>query len=154
MAVGYWLAIFSQSALKRATPEVVNGWSIIWVNTLYGMVDMAGNRDVTNRAHRHFSTQLKFSSLVGITHQQQFSNKGYDGIQPEFFFAPSYMVVAQKKFGAGLQNEEMLKFWTGFIIFSRTFLEIKTIRGTKDNIIQFFNLFSLNLLELTLFPIN
>lgn len=79
-------------------------------------VDMAGNAKVIASVHNHFTEQLKYSCLVGITHwKQNAPTSGLPGATPTFFFAPDLIQKRSKDWGAGGLQDRFGKAWDAFM---------------------------------------
>jgi hypothetical protein len=65
-------------------------------------VDMAGNAEVIGAVHRHFGTNLKFSTGVGATHWDAPRFRGEGAAVPHsFFFAPAQFMKREQDWGPG-----------------------------------------------------
>ena len=103
-------------------------------NASYGMVDMAGNPGVINRIHQYFNRCMRFSSMVGLTHNKEWEKiKNLILLNQKYDY--DYINIAQKKFGEKIQPE-MIKYWTLFAEFSKKCLFIKKIFASKENIAE------------------
>ena len=72
------------------------------------LVDMAGNRSVVARTHKHLGLSLLYSSAIGATHWEQTrSTEEITGPPPQFFFAPSQLSKRGKEWGRDELNKRM-----------------------------------------------
>ena len=89
------------TTLDPSTPSVV--------------VDMAGNPEVRKTVHTHFGDQLKYSSMIGTTHWEEFGGMAaaeLPGPTPEFFFAPTQIAKRSKDWGP----EELMSRLAGSLL--------------------------------------
>ena len=73
-------------------------------------VDMAGNRDVLARVHRHLGDQLVNSSGVGATHWEAREGEApstLPGAKPTMFFAPTQIQKRNREWGPQLYTERV-----------------------------------------------
>jgi len=87
-------------------------------------IDIAGNRDVTQRIHHHFGDQLTYSMIVGDTHwdaaaELQLPNVGP---KPEFLFAPVQIAKRTKDWGRDGLEERVGESWRLFGDFAQQWL--------------------------------
>lgn len=83
----------------------------------YVSVDFAGNPELLKSIHAALDDQLKYSSLVGLTHV---ADRGGDateitGPQPIVFFAPDHGTAAIKEMGAKAFIDAVAKNWSEFL---------------------------------------
>src|SRR4051812_9921692 len=65
--------------------------SALPTNSAVAYVDMAGNSPLRATLHRHFGEQMKYSGVIGLTHQKSSPDEpaqALPGAKPQFFFAP------------------------------------------------------------------
>ncbi|UIP05564.1 DUF2855 family protein [Erythrobacter sp. SDW2] len=65
-------------------------------------VDFAGSAQILARLHHHFSDQLKYSCMVGVTHVGErggMGDPGLPGTKPTLFFAPDHAQALFKELG-------------------------------------------------------
>lgn len=96
------------------------------------VVDMAGDGAVLAAIHHHFGDNLKFSSLVGMTHHEAPQRTGdLPGAQPQFFFAPSQIEKRAADWGRGEFEARSAAAFAGFAEFSRGWLRIVRSTGPE-----------------------
>lgn len=97
------------------------------------LVDMAGDAAVLSAIHTHFGDNLRFSSLVGMTHHEaapRSSQGALPGPEPKFFFAPSQIEKRAGEWGRGEFDARLAAALGGFSAFSKGWLCI--VRNTGD----------------------
>ncbi|WP_424628162.1 DUF2855 family protein [Bradyrhizobium sp. SYSU BS000235] len=95
-------------------------------------VDMAGNADLRGKLHRHFGAQMKYSSRVGLTHQDAGSDDdALPGAKPTWFFAPDQLRKRAKEWGPGGIDQRFAAVWSGFTRALGPKLEIVESRGAN-----------------------
>jgi hypothetical protein len=95
------------------------------------LVDMAGNRSVVARTHKHLGQSLLYSCSIGATHWEQTrSTEVITGPPPQFFFAPSQLSKRGKDWGRDELNKRMDDALGLFIGDSRDWLTIEHHTGT------------------------
>jgi hypothetical protein len=78
-------------------------------------VDMSGNGDVRAALHRHFGDRLRYSGLVGLTHQRRSGEAPeLPGAKPAWFFAPDQMRKRAREWGPGGIEQRYGRAWSGF----------------------------------------
>lgn len=94
--------------------------------TRTAVVDMAGNRGVIERLHRHFADRLVYDCTIGATHWQQGGPVASDlpGAAPEFFFAPSQIQKRSRDWGAEELQNRIAADYREFVESTRSWLEI------------------------------
>ncbi|TMM50097.1 DUF2855 family protein [Qipengyuania marisflavi] len=97
-------------------------------------VDFAGNPDVLRAVHERLGEQLKFSSLVGITHSEiggmsQGLPADFPGPKPVFFFAPDEMMTLFKTVGPEEAGRQMVASWQDYLKLIDGTVEIKHYKG-------------------------
>ena len=81
-------------------------------------IDMAGNRTVLEKVHRHFGDNVTCSCGVGITHWD--SRDGAEpsslpGAKPTMFFAPTQIQKRHQEWGPEKLQTEMREAWIEFL---------------------------------------
>ena len=93
-------------------------------------VDMAGDAGVTAALHRHFGSELKFHSAIGVTHWSAAPGSApAAGVKPEFFFAPAQIVKRSKDWGPQGLAERIAAAWTKFCDASDAWLHVVRSSG-------------------------
>jgi hypothetical protein len=90
------------------------------------VVDMAGNRGVIERLHRHFANNLVYDCTIGATHWQEGGAAAADlpGAAPEFFFAPSQIQKRSQDWGPQELQNRIAADYRQFVESTRDWLEI------------------------------
>ncbi len=89
--------------------------SDIPATTPIAFVDMAGNADLRGKLHRHFGAQMKYSSRVGLTHQDAAAgDDALPGAKPTWFFAPDQPRKRAKEWGPGGIDQRFAAVGSGF----------------------------------------
>lgn len=104
------------------------------------LVDVAGDRDVVRRLHRHLGDGLAYSMIVGDTHwdhEESEPRAGVTGPRPEFFFAPSQVSKRSAEWGADELGRRMAAAWTEFAGWVATWLTLDRAVG-PDAVIDVF----------------
>jgi hypothetical protein len=97
-----------------------------------GLVDMAGNAEVTRTIHTHWGDALKFSMSIGATHWQAGGPTGaLPGPAPEFFFAPAQIAKRSAEWGPEEFQKRLGEAWHGFRTFSLGWLQIREHHGVE-----------------------
>ena len=81
-------------------------------------VDMAGNRNVLERIHHHFTDNMMCSCGVGITHWKSRDGQApstLPGAKPTMFFAPNQIQKRNQDWGPGKFQEELTNAWRDFL---------------------------------------
>ncbi len=95
-----------------------------------GIVDMAGNGDVTSRLHHHFGDNLKFDCTIGATHWESDRSGGeLPGAKPEFFFAPAQIQKRSAEWGPAKFQETLGTGWQAFADWSQGWLQVERAEG-------------------------
>ena len=95
-----------------------------------GIVDMAGNGDVTRALHHHYGDNLRFDCTIGATHWEAPRDTGdLPGAKPEFFFAPAQIQKRSAEWGPAGFQERMGTAWAAFRDWSTAWLEIDRAEG-------------------------
>jgi len=96
-------------------------------------VDMAGNKAVRRAVHEHYGDNLKFSSMVGVSHwTQQGMEKDLPGATPTLFFAPDQIRKRNKDWGTDGLAERMAAAWRSFLEPLPNWLSVTTGAGPED----------------------
>jgi hypothetical protein len=87
-------------------------------------IDIAGNRDVTQRVHHHFGEQLNYSMIVGDTHWDATAELPLPNVgpKPEFLFAPVQIAKRTKDWGREGLEEKVGSAWQLFGDFAAAWL--------------------------------
>ena len=81
-------------------------------------IDMAGNRTVLGKVHRHFGDNVTCSSGVGITHWDSRGGtepSSLPGAKPTMFFAPTQIQKRHQEWGSEKLRAEMHNAWNEFL---------------------------------------
>ena len=91
-------------------------------------IDMAGDRDLTRRLHRHFGDNMKYDCVVGATHWDR-SGRDTDlpGATPQFFFAPTQIKKRSDEWGRPALMQRIGQAWLSFVPTTDRWLEV--VRG-------------------------
>ncbi|MBU6233481.1 MAG: DUF2855 family protein [Acidobacteria bacterium] len=97
-------------------------------------IDIAGNRDVTQRVHHHFGDQLNYSMIVGDTHWDATAELPLPNVgpKPEFLFAPVQIAKRTKDWGRDGLEEKVGAAWYLFGDFAATWLSSDIRTGTAS----------------------
>ncbi|WP_169545499.1 DUF2855 family protein [Sneathiella aquimaris] len=111
--------------------------------TKTALIDMAGNGEFINSVHQHFTENLTFSLLVGISHwDSSRPAKGLPGPQPTPFFAPGRIKARSADWGAGGLKARMNAAWDSFAALAPTLTQMMDLTGpqaAKDTYDQLVN---------------
>jgi len=96
-------------------------------------VDFTGNAKLLANIHEHMKDNLKFSSLIGVTHihEQGVSNNVLDP-KPVFFFAPAAAQEFVRDLGQSEFDSQSGRALYGFLDFIAGQLDLHTIEGSMD----------------------
>ena len=95
-------------------------------------VDMAGSAGVRALLHNHFGDMMRYSSRVGLTHQDAASdNKFLPDAKPTWFFAPDQIRKRGKEWGPGGLDQRFGAVWAGFTSAMGSKLDIVASRGPR-----------------------
>jgi hypothetical protein len=86
--------------------------------TSVAFVDMAGNRSVLEKLHRHFGDNMLCSCGVGITHwgdRDGAEPASLPGAKPTMFFAPSQIQKRNQDWGPEKFQQELANAWGQFL---------------------------------------
>ncbi len=93
-------------------------------------VDMAGNADVKARLHSHLKDHMKHSAAVGISHWDQFNpTVEFEGVKPEFFFAPAQIAKRRKEWGPGEIDKRIGAAFMRMAEEASSWMEVKVHNG-------------------------
>ena len=93
-------------------------------------VNMAGNSDLRERLHRHFSDQMKYSGRVGLTHRSTSPDESeLPGTKPTWFFAPDQIRKRAREWGPGGVETRFGAAWSGFVPKLDQWLDVTEGRG-------------------------
>ncbi|MGD8326591.1 MAG: DUF2855 family protein [Sphingomonadales bacterium] len=96
-------------------------------------VDMAGNKALVNRIHKHFDDKLHFSLLVGVSHwtaAQGDTPKNGPRITP--FFAPGRIDKRLKDWGPEELARKRESIWSAFVETAKSLTRIEHHEGPKE----------------------
>ncbi len=95
------------------------------------LIDMSGSSEVLARVHSHLQERLKYSMLVGMSHQQFSVPEPSDGPTPEFFFAPTQVEKRSSELGADAFRSMVGAGVGGLIMASSEWLTIQHSQGPE-----------------------
>lgn len=99
-------------------------------NTPVAMVDMAGDREVIGRLHRHFEHNMKYNCTVGATHWDRGGrDKDLPGAMPQFFFAPAQIKKRSDEWGRAGLMQRIGEAWMPFVRTSDNWLKVVRHHG-------------------------
>jgi hypothetical protein len=94
------------------------------------IVDLSGNGSVLSRLHSHLGEQMRFTSMVGITHYEAFEKgPGFNAARSRMFFAPGHIEQRHKDWGPGVFEKKAFEFWQDAAKRSRDWLTIEHVHG-------------------------
>lgn len=104
-------------------------------------VDVAGNRDVTQRVHHHFGESLAYSMVVGDTHWDATAELELPNVgpKPEFLFAPVQMAKRTKDWGRDELEARAVAAWRLFTDFASQWLQTDERHGTAASLAGYFD---------------
>ncbi len=95
-------------------------------------VDFAGNTEFLGQIHDHFGDNLKFSSLIGMTHVGKSGPRdAINGVQPVFFFAPAAAQEFINDLGQAEFDSQAGRALYGFLDFISGQIDVRTIEGPQ-----------------------
>ena len=98
------------------------------------IVDMAGDREVIGRLHRHFGGNLKYNCVIGATHWDRGGrDKDLPGAKPQFFFAPAQIKKRSEEWGRMGLMQRIGESWVPFVRTTDDWLKVVRQEG-KDAI--------------------
>lgn len=99
-------------------------------------VDVAGNKDVTQRVHHHFADSLAYSMVVGDTHWDAAAELELPNVgpKPEFLFAPVQMAKRTKDWGRDELEARAVAAWRLFTDFAHGWL-VSDVRRGEDQVL-------------------
>jgi hypothetical protein len=94
-------------------------------------IDMAGDPDVLRAVHQHFGASLRYSCVVGMTHQPAnlAAPAGLVGPAPQLFSAPTQIDQRLKAWGPDVLRARVNDAQRAFLASALTWLELTTVRG-------------------------
>lgn len=93
-------------------------------------VDFAGNTDLRTAIHAHWDANLKFSSLVGVTHYEARTEAGdMKGPKPVMFFAPTVAESLMKEVGPATFRAMVDEQFAAFITAAAGHLSVEHLAG-------------------------
>jgi hypothetical protein len=96
-------------------------------------VDMSGNSTVKAKLHSTLKNQLKHSSVVGLSHWDQFTPTApLDGPKPQFFFAPSQVAKRREEWGPGKIEAQITAAWKRIAASASDWMEVQVHDGVAD----------------------
>ena len=96
------------------------------------LIDMAGDRDMLTRVHRHYAGNLRHSCLVGLTHRELSLTTPIEelpGPKPELFFAPAHAEAGIKAHGPEGFGKRVGKAQQAFFESTRSWLQLEHGQG-------------------------
>lgn len=97
-----------------------------------GIVDMAGDGELTATLHHHYRDQLKFDCAIGATHwEAPRSDAELPGARPEFFFAPSQIQKRSREWGPAEFRARLGEGWQSFAEWSQGWLRVEHATGRE-----------------------
>jgi hypothetical protein len=95
-------------------------------------VDMASSRELSEKLHRHFGDQLKYSGRVGLTHRGPVRDEAeLPGAKPIWFFAPDQIRKRALEWGPGGVETRFSAAWLGFVPMLDRWLTVVEGRGEE-----------------------
>ena len=96
-------------------------------------VDFAGNGQLLADIHAHWGDNLKFSSLVGVTHiDERGGGDDLPGPKPELFFAPTAAESLMKEIGSAQFRARVDEQFAAFVEGASAYLTIEDIAGPDE----------------------
>lgn len=93
-------------------------------------VDFAGSGQLLGAIHDHWGDNLKFSSLVGVTHiAERGGADDLPGPKPELFFAPTAAEVLIKEIGPAAFRARVDEQFSAFVTGASAYLKIEDLEG-------------------------
>lgn len=97
------------------------------------LIDMSGNGGIISSLHKILGSEMKYTSMVGVTHFD--ANKmgpDYIADRSQMFFAPGHIAKRAKEWGRGEFERKAHAFWLRTANQSRSWLTIRTGEGSDD----------------------
>lgn len=95
-------------------------------------VDFAGNGKLLGAIHSHWQDNLKFSSLVGVTHVTERGNTdSLTGPKPEMFFAPTAAESLIEKVGQTEFRSRVDTEFASFVENASSYLNVEHLEGSE-----------------------
>ncbi len=95
-------------------------------------VDFAGNTTLLSQIHDHLGDNLKFSSLIGMTHVGKNGPRdAISGVQAVFFFAPAAAQEFISDFGQAEFDSQAGRALYGFLDFIAGQIDVRVIEGPQ-----------------------
>lgn len=95
-------------------------------------VDFAGNAKLLSQIHEHLGDNLKFSSLIGMTHVgESGSQEQISGVPPVFFFAPAAAQEFISDLGQAEFDSQAGRALYGFLDFISGQIDVREIEGPQ-----------------------
>ncbi len=96
-------------------------------------VDFAGNTEFLRQIHKYLGDNLKFSSLIGMTHVgQSEARDDISGVQPVFFFAPAAAQEFINDLGQAAFDSQAGRALYGFMDFIAGQIDVRVIEGPQS----------------------
>jgi len=96
-------------------------------------VDFAGNGQLLADIHAHWGDNLKFSSLVGVTHiDERGGGDDLPGPKPELFFAPTAAESLMKDIGPAAFRARVDEQFAAFVEGASAYLAIEEMAGQDE----------------------
>ncbi|MBL4667423.1 MAG: DUF2855 family protein, partial [Sneathiella sp.] len=97
------------------------------------LIDMAGNGAVIDALHHHFTDNLKFSCLVGLSHWDSARpSRNLPGASVVPFFAPGRLKQRSADWGSDELQSRLGSAWDSFIALAPSLTTIKYLYGAED----------------------
>jgi hypothetical protein len=105
-------------------------------------IDVAGQRDITQRVHEHYGEGLKYSMIVGDTHWDATATPAgaLVGPKPTLLFAPVQIAKRREEWGREVFEEKVAKAWQEFLSWSATWLRVTPVRGVDEIVATYLDL--------------
>ena len=97
------------------------------------IIDMSGSGAVIGRLHRMLGDDMRYTSMVGLTHYDE-AGMSEDYIQDRsaMFFAPGHIQKRAKDWGPGVFDGKAMAFFAEAARQSREWLEIRSATGAAE----------------------
>lgn len=93
-------------------------------------VDFAGSGQLLGAIHDHWGDNLKYSSLVGVTHiSERGGGDDLPGPKPELFFAPTAAEVLIKEIGPAAFRARVDEQFSAFVAGASAYLKVERLDG-------------------------
>lgn len=96
-------------------------------------VDFSGNAQLLHNIHDHMGDNLKFSSLIGVTHVgEQSGLEEISGVKPVFFFAPAAAQEYVRNLGQAEFDSQAGRALYGFLDYISGQLDVRSVEGPQS----------------------